>query len=219
MARLARVAQGREPAELVISGGALLNVFTEELLEGWGVAVADGRVAAIGPDVESLAGPDTERVDLGGDLVAPGLVEGHTHVTRIALGPTIDLQLAAGVTTTVVEALEIGYLGGPAAVREFLRLAAAARGRVFVTVPPLIGLDAAHEAELAPAAEWIQLLDDQLVVGVGEIYWADLLRGHPRTEELVEAALARGLAVTGHGAGARQPALNAMAACGVGDDH
>jgi len=219
MARLARVAQGREPADLVVSGGALLNVFTEELLEGWGVAVADGRVAAIGPDVESLAGPETERLDLAGEVVAPGLVEGHTHVTRIALGPTIDLQLAAGVTTTVVEALEIGYLGGPAAVREFLRLAAAAPGRVFVTIPPLIGLDAAHEAELAPAAEWIQLLDDPLVVGVGEIYWADLLRGHTRTEELVEAALARGLAVTGHGAGARLPALNAMAAWGVGDDH
>ncbi len=219
MARLARVAQGREPADLVISGGALLDVFTEELLDGWGVAVADGRVAAVGPDVESLAGPETERVDLAGGIAAPGLVEGHTHVSRIALRPTIELQVAAGVTTTVVEALEIGYLGGPEAVRDLIADAASAPGRVFVTVPPLVGLDHTHEESLAPAAEWIALLDDPLVAGIGEIYWADLLRGHDRTEAMVEAALARGLAVTGHGAGARLPALNALAAWGVGDDH
>src|SRR5207302_7215072 len=47
----------------------------------------------------------------------------------------------------------------------------------------------------------------------------DLLRGHERTELLVAAALERGLAVEGHGAGARLPALNAQAAWGVGDDH
>src|SRR5579871_6765053 len=99
--RLAAVALGREPADLVIAGGALLDVYTEELLEGWGVAVADGRVAAIGPDVESLAGPSTDRLDLEGDVVAPGLVEGHTHATRIGLRQTLELQVAAGVTTTV----------------------------------------------------------------------------------------------------------------------
>ena len=219
MARLAAVAQGREPADLVVTGGALLDVFTEELLEGWGVAVAAGRVAAIGPEAASLAGPDTERIDLDGGIVAPGLVEGHTHLSRIGLLATMELQVAAGVTTSVVETLEIGYLGGPAAVREVIAEAPAAAGRVFLTVPPLIGLDAGHEASLAPAAEWIELLDDPVVAGVGEIYWADLLRGHPRTEALVEAALARGLAVTGHGAGARLPALNALAGWGVGDDH
>jgi adenine deaminase len=103
--RLARVAQGREPADLVLSGGALLDVYTEELLDGWGVAVAGGLIAAIGPEVESLAGPDTERIDLAGDVVAPGLVEGHTHVTRVGLRPTLALQVAAGVTTTVMEAM------------------------------------------------------------------------------------------------------------------
>lgn len=219
LARLARVAQGREPADVVVFGGALLDVFTEELLEGWGVAVVDGRVAAIGPEVEALAGPDTEMVDVAGAIIAPGLVEGHTHLSRIPLQSTIDLQVAAGVTTTVVEALEIAYLGGPDAVRALVSDARAAAGRVFVTVPPLIGLDAGHEASLAPAEEWVALLDEPEVVGVGEIYWADLLRGHRRTEALIEAALSRGLAVTGHGAGARPATLNAIAAWGVGDDH
>lgn len=216
---LAAVARGRQPADLVIAGGALLDVYTEEVLEGWGVAVAAGRVAAIGPEVESLAGADTRRLDLEGDVVAPGLVEGHTHVTRIGLRQTLALQVAAGVTTTVMEAMEYGYIGGPAAVRALLDDGRGAPGGVYFTIPSLIGLDDVHEASLAPAEEWIALLDDPLVVGVGEIYWADLLRGHPRAEALVAAALERGLAVEGHGAGARPQALGALAAWGVGDDH
>src|SRR5215472_7838985 len=83
--RLARVAQGETEADLVVAGGALVNVFTEEVQEGWGLAVAEGRVAFVGPDDEVLAraGAATERVDLAGDLAAPGLIEGHTHLTRI----------------------------------------------------------------------------------------------------------------------------------------
>src|SRR5207247_5765286 len=40
--RLTAVASGRAEADLVLTGGSLVNVFTEELQEGWGVAVADG---------------------------------------------------------------------------------------------------------------------------------------------------------------------------------
>ena len=54
---------------------------------------------------------------------------------------------------------------------------------------------------------------------MGEIYWADLLRGHARTDALVEAALSRGMAVEGHGAGARLAVVDALAASGVGSDH
>src|SRR5215467_6783965 len=83
--RLTDVARGSAEADLVLTGGALVNVFTEEVQEAWGLAVADGRVAFAGPDVEvaARAGGGTERLDLAGDLIAPGLIEGHTHLTRI----------------------------------------------------------------------------------------------------------------------------------------
>jgi imidazolonepropionase len=45
-----------------------------------GVAVENGRVAAIAPDAELDARwPDAERVDCGGGLLTPGLVDSHTH--------------------------------------------------------------------------------------------------------------------------------------------
>src|SRR5262245_3916750 len=97
--RLADVAQGAGEADLIITAGALVNVFTEEIQEGWGLAVADGRIAFVGPDAEvaARAGSSTQCIELGGELVAPGLIEGHTHFTRIALGDFADLQVRAGV--------------------------------------------------------------------------------------------------------------------------
>uniref|UniRef100_UPI0033420DB7 hypothetical protein n=1 Tax=Paracoccus sp. TaxID=267 RepID=UPI0033420DB7 len=48
--RLVEVAAARAFADLVIRGGIWVNVHTRELIEGIDVAVADGRVAYVGPD-------------------------------------------------------------------------------------------------------------------------------------------------------------------------
>jgi 5-methylthioadenosine/S-adenosylhomocysteine deaminase len=48
------------------------------------VAVAGGRIAALGPTAEVLAGhPDAERVDGRGRAVFPGLANTHTHLSRV----------------------------------------------------------------------------------------------------------------------------------------
>jgi adenine deaminase len=219
LAAAAAVAQGKRPADLVVSGGTLVNVFTEELLDGWGVAVAGDRIAYVGPDAETRAGPETTVIDAAGDLIAPGLIEGHTHLTRVGLTEMARLQVAAGVTTTVLEGMEFAYVCGARGLHELMDEAILAPGRFFVTVSAEISPDPVHHARLGPTEDWVALLDHPAAIGVGELYWADLLRGHERAQALVEAALARGMAVEGHGAGARVPVLNALAAAGVGSDH
>src|SRR5215831_16482112 len=213
---LADVARGAAEADLVLTGGALVNVFTEEVLEGWGLALAEGRVAFAGPDadVAARAGERTERIDLDGDLLAPGLVEGHTHLTRIHVADMADLQVRAGVTTTVVESMELGVVTGLEGVRALLAAAEPTAGRLLFTASGLVVCDPVRDAEL-DHDDWPSLLDHPRIVGLGEVYWGDLLRGHRRSRDLIDAALARGLAVEGHGAGARLVALNALAAAGV----
>lgn len=218
--RLRDVATGAAEADLVLTGGALVNVFTEEVQEGWGLAVAGGRVAFAGPDpdVAARAGDRTERIDLDGDLLAPGLLEGHTHLTRIHLGDMADLQIRAGVTTTVIESLELAVVTGLDGVLALLEAAETTAGRLLFTVSGLVVGDRVRDAEL-DRDDWPSLLDHPRIVGVGEVYWSDLLRGHGRCQALIDAALERGLPVEGHGAGARLAALNALAASGVGADH
>ena len=57
------------------------------VIQGAGVAVADGRIARVGPleDVSKDFGPD-EVVDARGCIVMPGLICSHTHLYGIALG-------------------------------------------------------------------------------------------------------------------------------------
>ncbi|MFI6078970.1 amidohydrolase [Actinoplanes sp. NPDC051343] len=54
-------------------------VFTAGRTTGAQVAVRDGRVVAVGPDLAGLAGPATERIDLAGRLLIPGFQDAHIH--------------------------------------------------------------------------------------------------------------------------------------------
>src|SRR2546427_12517200 len=202
--RLASVAAGRAEADLVLSGGSLVNVFTEEVQDGWGVAVADGRVAFVGPDedVATRAGDATQRIELEGDLVAPGLVEGHTHLTRIRPSDMMDRQVACGVTTTIVEVQEPCFIIGPEGARVLLDEAEHLAGRLLYTVSGLVSNDPEQDARIR-AEDWIPLFDHPRCAGMGEIYWADLLRGHSRTDALIVAALQRGMPIEGHWPGGR----------------
>src|SRR4051795_13503860 len=73
------VCMGRTPADLLITGGRLVNVHTREVHDGADVAVKDGRVAMFG-DAKHTKGPDTEVLDAGGAYLVPGLIDTHLHV-------------------------------------------------------------------------------------------------------------------------------------------
>jgi hypothetical protein len=47
------------------------------------VAIRDGKMLAVGStdEIEKMAGASTERIDLGGKTVIPGLIDNHTHAT------------------------------------------------------------------------------------------------------------------------------------------
>jgi N-acyl-D-amino-acid deacylase len=64
-----------------------------------GVAVKDGRIVAVGEDL----GPARERVDAGGLVLAPGIVDLHTHYdAQLTWDPFATPSTALGVTTVVI---------------------------------------------------------------------------------------------------------------------
>ena len=50
------------------------------LVDGSGVLVRDGRIAAVGP-AETLGGEADDTLDLGGLTLAPGFIDTHVHMT------------------------------------------------------------------------------------------------------------------------------------------
>lgn len=218
---LMRVAQGKVPADQVVRGGAVVNVFTGEVLRGWVVAIKGSRVAYVGPPMPGLEGPETQVLEAAGQVVVPGLVDGHTHLFGARYSPhaAAPYIAAGGTTSLVTETSELAYVAGEEGLRAALDALRNLPVRVYATLPPLAAT--LPHVEHAPHLHvYRELLQDPLVVGLGEVYWGNLvLREDPRLVELVEATHEAGKVVDGHAAGARGGRLAAYAAAGVTSCH
>jgi predicted amidohydrolase YtcJ len=71
------------PADLVLLNGKLVTLETPGEVQA--LAARGGRIVALGStaDVKRLAGPGTQLIDLDGQLVIPGFIEGHGHYNGV----------------------------------------------------------------------------------------------------------------------------------------
>ncbi|HUJ72371.1 MAG TPA: adenine deaminase, partial [Verrucomicrobiae bacterium] len=73
LSRLINVARGIEPPDLVLKGGQIVNVFTDEIYPA-DVAICGQQIAGVG----SYGGPN--ELDARGKFIAPGFIDGHMHI-------------------------------------------------------------------------------------------------------------------------------------------
>src|SRR4030042_2611919 len=81
LAKLISVARGERPAELVLRNARIVNTFTGEIERG-DVAIYGDRIAGIGNYDKAK-----EIIDLHDTYLAPGLINGHTHIESSLLHP------------------------------------------------------------------------------------------------------------------------------------
>jgi len=74
----------QEGADLVITNGKVITV-DDGIPQAQAVAVRSDRILAIGSvaDVRRYVGPSTQVIDVQGQLVIPGFIEGHGHFTGV----------------------------------------------------------------------------------------------------------------------------------------
>ena len=72
------------PADLVLTNGRVVTV-EESQPEAQAIAVTGDRIVAVGSsgDIRPYVGPATKVVDVNGQLVIPGFIEGHGHFTGV----------------------------------------------------------------------------------------------------------------------------------------
>jgi adenine deaminase len=221
-ARLLQVATGQLPADLVVRGGRLANVYTGELLDGWGVAVAGSRVALTGPDADACIGSDTVVIEAHGQVIAPGFIDSHTHLDHIhRLDRYLEAAIPTGLTALVTETFVLCNVGGAPAVEAFLAYLPRLPITACATAPTISYLcsDRGDGHPMITLEEMARLLEEPAILGLGEIYWPMVLTGQPDLFTLMAKAEALGKSVEGHTAGARGRKLTGVAAAGISSCH
>ncbi len=214
---LVAVARGDEPADLVLAGGSVIDVFTGEVRRA-DVAVKDGLVAGVGVGYEK--GPV---IDLKGMYVAPGFIDAHIHIesSMLPVHEFCRLCLARGTTAVVADPHEIANVLGVSGVKYLLRATARLPMDVFLTVPscvPSTGLETSGARLTGQDISRLLALDR--VVGLAEVMnYPGVIFGDEQMLAKVATARRAGRVVDGHAPAVVERWLQAYAAAGIGSDH
>ncbi len=212
---LLEVARGDRPADLVLTGGRVVNVFSGEI-EEVDVALAGDRIAGLG------AGYRAERtVDLDGALLLPGLVDAHVHIESSLVTPPEFARavLPRGTTTVVSDPHEIANVHGIDGIRFMLDASEGLPLSVFVMASSCVpATDMSTSGASLDARALAELLHHPRVLGLAEVMnFPGVIQAFPDVLEKIEAFAGR--PVDGHAPGVRGQALNAYIAGGPASDH
>ncbi|WP_122520031.1 adenine deaminase [Pannonibacter phragmitetus] len=223
--KLVAVAAGRAPADLVIRGGRLVNVQSREILDGWQVAVSEGRFAYVGPDASHCIGEGTKVVEADGRFLIPGLLDGHMHVESGMLTPAefAAAVIPHGTTTIFHDPHEIANVLGLAGVKMMHDESLLQPINMFTQMPSCApsapglettGFEISAE-DVAEAMSWPG------IIGLGEMMnYPGVINGDPQMLAEMAATMAAGKTVGGHYASPdRGIPFHAYVAGGAADDH
>jgi adenine deaminase len=219
--RLVRVALGQEPADLVIRGGKLVNVYTHRVYPA-DVAIAEGRIAAVG-DVGYCIGERTEILDAGGKFLAPGLIDAHIHpdVSKLTITRMANALVPRGVTSIMCPIDQVGVVAGidgmrfvlDEAKRTPLKLFHSAPSRLPYTTPAsTIGYRFGPK-EHAVAQKWEE------AVGIWEYMSDSIVDFDEPVYEVAEMAMKNRLSLNGHAPVTMGRTLAGCAAAVMRNDH
>ena len=223
--RLIAVAAGREPADMVIRNGIWVNVHSRELLPDHSVAIAEGRIAFVGPDASHCIGPDTQIIDANGRYILPGLCDAHMHIESGMLTPAEFARavIPHGTTSMFTDPHEIANVLGLDGVRMMHDEAMMQPVNIFTQMPSCApsapGLETTGY-EISPE-DVAQAMSWPGIIGLGEMMnFPGVINGDPKMLAEIAATQRAGKTVGGHYA---SPDLgsdfSAYVAGGPADDH
>lgn len=215
LAELISVARGDTPADLLLKNARIINTFTGDIENG-DVAIYGDRIAGVGD--YNLA---KQIIDLKGDYLAPGLINGHTHIESSMLHPAQYAQAVVprGTSAIITDLHEITNVSGVNGMKFVLNWARRLPLDMFFMVPSCV--PATHMetsgAEIT-ASDVKKALRWRNVIGLGEMMnFPGVINGMEQVLDKVLAADSR--VIDGHAPGVHGKQLNAYIASCIYSDH
>lgn len=214
MERVISISKGEEKAELVLKNANIINVFTNEIIEG-DVAVFQGKIVGIG-EYEG-----EEEMDLEGKYLAPGFVDSHVHIesSMVTPGQFAKAVVPRGVTTVITDPHEIANVKGIDGIRYMLEESEDLPLDVYVMASSCVPSTPFENAGAVLEAEDLKKLkDDERVLGLGEMMNYPGVIGKDE-KVLKKLELFKDKIIDGHGPLISGKELNAYVAAGVKTEH
>lgn len=214
---LVETALGLKPADIVITDGKLLDVYTGRILPHRAVAIAGERIAYVGHEASHIIGEKTKVIEANGRIISPGYIDAHTHLSKYwNIADFLKYAIPGGTTTFISEVESLGFVLGIEGVRAFLNQVQNRPVKIYSLIPPLITNSPATKILGITLDEARELLNDDRVIGLGETNWQEaVVKRNPYLLDLMRETLHAGKTVQGHAAGAFDKKLAAYAGAGV----
>lgn len=218
MENLIDVAKGDRPADLLLKGGQIVNVFTGEVYPA-NVAIAGEWIAGIGKEYTE----GIETLDLTGSFLIPGLIDGHLHLESSLLmpGEYARLALARGTTTVVLDPHEIANVLGVAGIQALIKASTGLPLDFFFMAPSCVPATHLETAGASLSSRDIKrLFKEPRILGLGEMMnFPGVLGKDPEVFKKIAVARKERRPIDGHAPLLSGKPLNAYVASGIESDH
>ncbi len=203
------------PADLVLRGGMVVNLFIDEIQKK-DVAIFDGTIVGIG---SGYFGKD--EIDLDGRYVIPGLIDGHFHIESTMLIPhhLAPALLVHGTTTIVADPHEIANVMGIYGIQFMLKDSRSLPFDIFFMAPSCVPATTLETSGATLNSEDLMVLKDEpRILGLAEMMnYPGVLAAD--THVLEKISLFEKKIVDGHCPGLTGPELQAYITAGIRSDH
>jgi len=212
---LISVARGEIPADLLLKNARIVNTFIGEI-EQADVAIYGDRIAGVGDYGEAK-----EIIDLQGGFLAPGLINGHTHIESSMLHPARYAQalVPRGTLAVVTDLHEIANVCGTKGIKFVTDLARKLPLDMLFMAPSCV--PATHletSGARISSKEVKKILAHPKIIGLGEMMnFPGVVSGNEEVLRKIDAA--RGKVIDGHAPGLTGKELNAYLSAGIRSDH
>ncbi len=207
-------ARGLVKIDLVLRNARLVNVFSGEIHET-DIGIHQGYFVGIGT-FEHVE----KELDLGGNYVVPGLIDGHVHIESSHLCPEefCSLLLSHGVTTAVVDPHELANVLGSKGIRYILDSVENLPFNTFVALPSCVpATDLETSGAHLGAKDLYEFIAHPKVIGLGEVMdFQAVIQAKPDMVEKLELPVCF---LDGHAPGISPQDLNAYYLAGIHTEH
>jgi len=212
---LISVARGEIPADLLLKNARIVNTFIGEI-EQADVAICGDRIAGVG-DYDKAK----EVIDLQGEFLAPGLINGHTHIESSMLHPARYAQAVVprGTLAVVTDLHEIANVCGSEGIKFVTDLARKLPLDMLFMAPSCV--PATHletSGARISSKEVKKILAHPNIIGLGEMMnFPGVVNGDEDVLKKISAS--KGRVIDGHAPGLAGKELNAYLSAGILSDH